>query len=310
MEKSTNATLLLDEETLSRMLGFYGEQSVKPTSEHMLFLIKADGLTITAYKKLHNGLRSVVFQGDNAEYEANMWAKLAAAPTKEPEYPPKKKAVVAKKEHLTWRDQIGSDEVGTGDFFGPVIVAASYVDMELRSYLMELGVADSKTLSDEKIRDIAPKILGRIDYSQLHLPNAKYNKVVREGNNMNAIKAKMHNRCLLNLRARHPRAIIYQDQFAEERLYFSYLKNEPEVCHDIIFATKGESKFLSVACASVIARYSFLRHMDELSEKYQMSFPYGAGTAVDEFAARFVQKYGKEELENVAKTNFANMKKI
>ena len=127
---------------------------------------------------------------------------------------------------------------------------------------------------------------------------------------MNAVKAKLHNRALLNLRARHKSAAVYQDQFAAPSLYFSYLKEEKEVLRDITFATKGESKFPSVAAASVIARYHFLRCMDELGERYGCFFPLGAGEAVDEFARKFVAKYGKQELRNVAKLHFANAAKL
>ena len=127
---------------------------------------------------------------------------------------------------------------------------------------------------------------------------------------MNAIKAKMHNRCLLNVASRHPKATVYQDQFAAPDLYYSYLSKEPEVQRGIIFATKGESKFLSVAAASVIARYSFLRHMAQMGKEYGLEFPFGAGANVDEFAAEFVKRFGLGEIEKVAKTNFANCKKL
>lgn len=41
---------------------------------------------------------------------------------------------------------IGSDEVGTGDYFGPIVVTASFVDKKMMSKLYELGVRDSKKL--------------------------------------------------------------------------------------------------------------------------------------------------------------------
>jgi ribonuclease HIII len=127
---------------------------------------------------------------------------------------------------------------------------------------------------------------------------------------MNAIKAKMHNRCDLNLVAKHPDAHVYQDQFAEAGLYYHYLKGEKDVVRDIYFHTKGESLFPSVALASVIARYSFLRKMQELSSKYDMDIPFGAGEDVDHFVPRFIERYGKNELDKIVKKNFANYKKI
>ena len=54
---------------------------------------------------------------------------------------------------------VGSDEVGTGDYFGPIVVTATYVDKSNIDFLLELGVKDSKKMSDEQILSIVPKIL-------------------------------------------------------------------------------------------------------------------------------------------------------
>ena len=50
--------------------------------------------------------------------------------------------------------------------------------------------------------------------------------------------------------------------------------------------------------------------MNELNKKYNMTFPYGASTVVDDFTQEFIKKYGKEELIKVCKKNFKNYKKL
>ena len=298
MAKPTSVTLSVDEATLAKMADFYAENIEQTENPNFAFFARLDKVAISAYKKTKNGLHKVLFQGEGAAYESSIWGT--------PEEKEEQEAAPIK----VLYPQIGSDEVGTGDFFGPITVAATYVSSKDIAYLKSLGVADSKTLTDEKIRQIGPKLIKRLEYSQLCLPNEKYNELVVQGLNMNAIKAKMHNRCLLNLKAKHPTAVLYVDQFAAPKTYYGYLKDEPEVARSIFFATKGESKFLSVACASVIARYSFLRHMDALGEKHGVDFPFGASSKVDEFAADFVKEHGEDALKDVAKTNFANMKKL
>jgi len=304
MDNATVITLSLDASTLEKMLDFYADDLVQSDNPYVYFQARGEEVTVTAYNKEKDGLRKVVFQGRDALHESMIWGK--------PEEPVRAKPKPVKRQ-LTPTinvDQIGSDEVGTGDFFGPVIVVAAYVRKEDLPLLKSLGVTDSKLLTDEKILEIAPKLLGALDYSQLCLPNDKFNEVTKNGNNMNKIKAKMHNRCLLNVKARHPEAKAFQDQFAEAPLYFSYLRGEKEVLRDIVFATKGETKFPSVAAASVIARYSFLRNMQEMNNAYGVEFPFGAGPNVERFAKAFLKKYGLEEMNKVAKANFATMKKI
>ena len=292
-----------NEETLEKMRSFYGDMAIENPNEYIDVFYQNEGLSVAIYKKNKKGHIKVVFQGPNAGDEVRLWDKDAkgSAP-KAPKSPLAKKVINV-------FPQIGSDEVGTGDFFGPICVCAAFVKNEDLEEIDALGITDSKLMTDEYILEIGPKLIKRFDYNHLALPNEKYNEVHDEMN-MNAIKAKMHNRCVLNLLKKHPGVSIYQDQFAEEKLYYKYLKDETEVATGIIFSTKGEKLFPSVALGSVIARYSFLRKMQEMSEKYGVKFPFGASDKVTDFAKRFAKKFGKDELKKVAKINFANYKEI
>ena len=81
---------------------------------------------------------------------------------------------------------IGSDEVGTGDYFGPIVVTATYVSKEMIPVLTELGVRDSKKLNDDKIREIAPKIMRQIPYVTYILDNKSYNSLSAENKNIHS----------------------------------------------------------------------------------------------------------------------------
>jgi ribonuclease HIII len=300
----------IDEATLAKMKDFYGPFSEPSKSVYIDLFARGEGVTVTIYKRNKAGKISVSFQGEKALDEAAIWNKDAskAIPESKP-LASNPRVMHPGPVVLNRYPQIGSDEVGTGDFFGPICVCASYVEEKDLARINELGITDSKKMADDYILSIGPTLIHEFEYSQLSLPNEKYN-AVHDALNMNAIKAKMHNRCDLNLRAKHPEAFIYQDQFAEPSLYFHYLKGEKDIVKNITFHTKGESLYPSVALASVIARYSFLRKMQELSLHYGMLIPFGAGEDVDRFAEEFVAKYGKGELEKTAKLNFANFKKI
>ena len=132
--------------------------------------------------------------------------------------------------------------------------------------------------------------------------------MILKGENLNSLKAKMHNRALYNLHKKYIDVIaIYVDQFVSEDKYYSYLndKNEP-VVKGISFKTKGESRFPSVALASCIARYFFLLEKKALEEKYGLKFPSGAGKKVDEFKKILLKKVGQEEYDKLVKKNFKN----
>lgn len=207
-------------------------------------------------------------------------------------------------------EQAGSDEVGTGDYFGPVVVAACYVNHDNYQKIKYLGIQDSKQITDELIRKIAPKLMEEVPYSVLIVDNVKYNQIHKQ-HNLNAIKALLHNQAYKHLQKKInqlPKLSVV-DQFTPENYYYNYLRNEKEVIKNLHFETKAESKYIAVACASVIARYNFLQVWDKMEENYHFTFPKGSGELVDHAIVRFVQEFGKDKLPQVAKLHFKNTQK-
>jgi len=201
----------------------------------------------------------------------------------------------------------GSDEVGTGDVFGPVVVAACYVDEAAYAKLKSHPIQDSKKMTDEMMRSLGPILMATCPYSLLILDNVKYN-TVQPTNNLNAIKAKLHNQAYLHLAKKAElRGLKVVDQFTPQSNYFAYLKDEKAIYTDLHFETKAESKYFAVACASIIARYAFLAQLDALSETYKMTIPKGASKSVDDFIVTFIEKYGTSALKKVAKLHFKNI---
>jgi ribonuclease HIII len=296
-------TLEISSETLEKMETFYKEGLIFNVGEYILWKVKTiDEVSITAYSS-KKGIK-VVFSGLNALKEAQIWDLNAKVKEKK------------EKIEYTWldvNDQIGSDEVGTGDFFGPVIVVASFVKKEDIEYLRSLKVNDSKKLSDEKILEIVPLILDKITFSKLTCTNEKYNQLIDRGYNMNKIKALLHNQALINVRNEINKSDInyFIDQFCDVDVYYHYLQHEKEVINkNTTFKTKGESQYPSIAISSMIARYCFLKEIDVIKEKYQVEILKGASTKVDKNALEFLNKYGLEELNKVVKKNFINYKNL
>ncbi|MCD8204785.1 MAG: ribonuclease HIII [Coprobacillus sp.] len=208
-------------------------------------------------------------------------------------------------------EQIGSDEVGNGDYFLPLIVCSVYIRPSEIKVIEDYHIRDSKKMSDDEIRRIGPELVEKFNFVKLTLHNKDYNSLYEKGFNSNGIKALLHNKAFLEMKEKHSDCqSIYLDQFVNEKKYYSYLDGEENVATGVTFLARGESYYPSVALASVIARYNLLLYKDKLEAKYKMSFPTGGGSDVDEFQKQFVNKYGKEELEKIAKTSFANFKKI
>ena len=298
-------TIQVNQETRDKIINFYGSIQKENKGQYILFFGQNKDLTVTVYSSKKEYVFKVFFIGELALSEARRWDK-DAQPTE-----PKENKAPSKASWQVLGNQIGSDEVGTGDFFGPICVCAAYVKASDIKRLKELGVDDSKRLNDEQIMKLGKILIKEFDYSQLSLNNEKYNELVDQDMNMNEMKAKMHNRVLFNLKMKHPKTNdVLIDQFVSEDKYYKYVNGEKEIVFGVTFKTKGETYFPSVAVGSIIARYSFIQHMDLISKKYGMKIPYGASNKVTEFAKKFVKKYGFDELDKIVKKNFANYKEL
>lgn len=302
----------ISDNTKQKMIEYYSDKKREKTPPYAIFQADEGGTVITLYES-----GKVMFQGISADIDANMWRDMEAHLNngKLPEESKKKekkdeKELYEERKKYYYINSVGSDEVGTGDYFGPIIVTATYVTKDDIEFLEELGVRDSKKLTDQKILEVVPKIIKKIPYETIIYTNEEYNSNLNY--NMNKIKAILHNKALLGLMKKdnynYDKVVV--DQFCYPKNYFAYLKESNNVFRKITFTTKAEDKCLSVACGSLISRYVFIKEMDKLSKRLGKNIPKGAGDKVDQFGKEIVKKYGKDILKEIAKLNFKNTDKI
>ncbi|TDL96738.1 ribonuclease HIII [Macrococcus brunensis] len=206
---------------------------------------------------------------------------------------------------------IGSDEAGSGDYFGPMTVVASYVSKKNAEILKILGVMDSKNLKDPKIVELAEQIIPLIPHSLLVLTNPKYNQQKALGWSQVKMKAVLHNQAIQNVLTKieeRPDYIVI-DQFAVQGVYENYALIAIPERDRTRFETKGESKSIAIAASSIIARYAFIKWMDRIEEETGLDIYKGAGSKVDLQAAKIIQRKSLDYLDNITKKDFKNRTK-
>lgn len=284
------------------------------TPQYAKWQAKDGDTVITLYES-----GKVVFQGKDADLSSDFWISTekinSGSVNVKNSSNDKKKDKLDKTSFVNPRiynsSSIGSDEVGTGDYFGPIVVTAAYVAKDNISFLEEIGVKDSKKLTDSQILQIVPKFIKKIEYESIILSNKEYNEFYTSDINMNKIKAILHNKVLYKLSNRIPNyEYIIVDEFAKPYVYYNYLKDSSNVVRNITFFTKGEDKHLSVACASLISRFIFINEFNKLSKNIGFELPKGASTAVDLAGTKIIEKFGETKLKEIAKLNFKNTNKI
>lgn len=278
-----NYSLSISPEQLNILIQAYKSFERDHSNQYVAFSAVKNGLTIHAYKT-----GKVVLQGDFEQELSHIKSILG----------------------IETYAAIGSDEVGTGDLFGPIVVCSAYVSKTDIAFLESLGVKDSKAMTDTMISKIGPILANRLIHSILILNPEKYNEMVRKGYNMNKIKAYLHNHAIIKTSEKLTEKVpVILDQFCEPPIYFNYLKTEKLIYRDINFYTKAESVHISVAAASIIARYAFLAKMQQFSKFIGLNLLKGAGSEVDKQLVEIYKSRGYQALPPVTKLNFKNLTK-
>ncbi len=203
---------------------------------------------------------------------------------------------------IDYDEKIGIDESGKGDYFGPLVVAGCFVPKGFLKDIAQMGIKDSKEMSDAKILSVTPKVLDSIPFTRISISPKKYNELYFKIKNLNKLLAWGHSRSIENMLEQKPESTVMIDQFADEKVVKRALMQKGKKIK-LIQRHKAESD-PAVACASIIARYFFLKALEKMAEEFNMNFPKGASTQVQAAAKEFVNKFGASRLPEIAKIHF------
>lgn len=209
---------------------------------------------------------------------------------------------------IPFSELIGTDEAGKGDYFGPLVVAGVYVNHDTVNVLRELGVFDSKKLSDNHIREIAPSIKRSCPHAIVIIGNEKYNELHKKIGNLNKLLAWGHARVIENILERVRCHQVLSDQFGDESLIQNALLKKGRAI--TLYQRPRAEEHIAVAAASVLARFEFISRLEKLSRNYGLNLPKGVSSATIEAAKHFVSKYGEAELNKIAKLHFKTTEQV
>lgn len=282
-------TLTPSEKDIQAFLEHYQTSLAPSKNPYIRYFLKLPQATVSIYTS-----GKILLQGEGAEKYASFFGYQAVEQPSGQNLP-----------------LIGTDEVGNGSYFGGLAVVASFVTPDQHAFLRKLGVGDSKTLTDQKIRQIAPILKEKIQHQALLLSPSKYNEVIGDRYNAVSVKVALHNQAiyLLLQKGVQPEKIVI-DAFTSAKNYDKYLAQETNrFSNPISLEEKAEGKYLAVAVSSVIARDLFLENLENLGRELGYQLPSGAGTASDKVASQILQAYGMQGLNFCAKLHFKNTEK-
>ena len=295
MTKKTSFTVALSPEQQENLVRLLKSGNYRPFDvQHATLAVEGDQCNVVLYKS-----GKCVVQGRDAqdwvtfvlEPQILQQARLGYEDVLDPE---------------SVRPPLGIDESGKGDFFGPLVIAAAYVDESLVPVLREMNVRDSKTItSDRKAEEMARdirKVLGE-RFTIVSIGPRAYNRLYASLRNVNRILAWGHARSIENLLEKVPacpRAVA--DQFGPTRqIEQALMKKGRQI--KLQQRHKAESD-IAVAAASILARGGFLAGLRQIQQKTGIAIPKGASDKVREAAAKLIEKEGPQSLLDYVKCHF------
>ncbi len=288
-----NRIQILNKEEIQKIINDYKEWEIPNHSPYILFCARNNGITITIYKS-----NKVMWQG-----------KKIASKSQSQKF--------QNHNELTTVSAIGSDEVGVGDYFGPLVACACFISQADIATFKKLGVKDSKLLNKDQIMKLGPILIKQTKFAVALLKNIEYNNLISERWNSHELKTLLHIRAINKLvDQKLNQDLIIIDKYSSIKMLNQYIEKVTTITKiyfkpkSLMYIEKAESKHLSVAAASIIARYYFVNLMNDISKKLGITIPLGAGAKVDTVATIIKEKYGIKTLKNNVKWHFANSKRV
>ncbi|MBK7629761.1 MAG: ribonuclease HIII [Ignavibacteriales bacterium] len=215
-----------------------------------------------------------------------------------------------KKSEIDFEQYIGTDESGKGDYFGPLVIGAVYIDKKTTAELEKIGVKDSKLISDNSIKILEPKIKKIVDghFEIIQINPEKYNLIYQSFKNLNKLMAWAHSKAIENLVLKSKCTDVISDKFGNEKLISDELKKKNiEINH--FQTTKGE-RFTAVAAASILARAKVIDWFYFKSKELGFEIPKGGGAAATIVAKRVFNQFDERYLRKMIKFHFKNSQSI
>jgi ribonuclease HIII len=292
----TSYTLKLDVAQMDKLADYLEAGNQGPWFHYdvaySLFAFKGEKVNVVGYqsgKLVVSGKKTEDFVRDILEPEITGEAKLGYEAVHHPEW---------------FELHAGMDESGKGDLFGPLVTACVVADGDMVRQWLELGVADSKKLSDGSILKLDKAIrqtkgvVIQTAFARMPKYNELYTKFDR---NLNKLLAWYHGKSLTQALDQRAAPWGLLDQFTKQKLVDAYVKDRKDF--KLISRTKAESDPV-VAAASIVARAVYVREMKRLSDEFGEPLVKGASGKVLAQAKQIVADKGADALKNYAKLHF------
>lgn len=210
-----------------------------------------------------------------------------------------------------WKEWIGTDESGKGDYFGPLVVTGVYVNSDCIEEFRKQEIVDGKKIALTRIHKIAEWLWKHYEDNIVvikNLPidyNSIYDKLKEQNKNLNDMLADMHIATITRLSTQTSIKNVIIDKFS----YYDIITPRLQGNNIQLELVPGGERDIAVAAASIIARDTFRKELTSLSHDYKLDLPPGANNVIN-VGREFIRIHGEENLKHVAKLHFKTTSQV
>ena len=277
-------------------------------------LLVTDGITRIPVDLFTTGKALIQGKPGDLQTEIKSWWYSRKASSTQPAAPTTQVSLIESPlntsiTNFTGKPRIGLDESGKGDYFGPLVIGAVFVDEQIEDRLIALGVRDSKLLTDNRMLVMAEEIKSLCPHFVVPIEPKRYNELYAKVKNLNRLLAWGHAWTLENMLEKVSCDLAVVDKFGDE-LYLRKVLREKGRKITVVQQTRAEED-TAVAAASILARARFVRQMEQLSKKVGKTLPKGASDPwIVVIGRELIAEHGKDILNEIAKLHFKTTEAI
>ncbi len=148
--------------------------------------------------------------------------------------------------------EVGCDESGKGDVFGPLVVCCAIIKPENYKKVLEIAPRDSKALKDDTLIKKTKELEKLVEHKCEVLEPKVLNLLYLSAPNLNRVLDEFYKKLIGQIRNEYSNAKVYVDAYSHTNPFGP----------SVIFQHKGEDH-ISVSVASMLARTKFLKWLIE-----------------------------------------------
>ncbi len=179
---------------------------------------------------------------------------------------------------------LGIDEAGRGPVLGPMVVAGVLFRAEALPWLVGIGVKDSKKLTANAREKLLEKILEIAEESYVKVISAAEIDALRKTKNLNQIEAE---EMAIIIRKALPDEVHLGSVDVDEKRFGASIMKLSGIKQKIFSVHHAEDKYPDVAAASIVAKTTRDRAINELKKEYG---DFGSGYPSDPKTKAFIRR--------------------